>query len=51
MKHGADIDTQTGSGDVPLDFAKRTGNPNSFLRAGTVTVVIFTPHYTVQFSG
>ena len=34
IKHGADMNAQDGSGDVPLDYAKRTGNPNSFLRAG-----------------
>ena len=36
IKHGADIDAQDVGGDVPLDFAKRTGNPNSFHRSGTV---------------
>lgn len=35
IKHGADTDAQTAGGDLPLDFAKRTGNPNSFLKAGT----------------
>lgn len=35
IKHGADIEAQDARGDVPLDFAKHTGNPNSFLRAGT----------------
>jgi len=35
IKHGADIEAQTASGDLPLDFAKRSGNPNSFLKAGT----------------
>ncbi|XP_078346797.1 uncharacterized protein LOC144632055 isoform X2 [Oculina patagonica] len=33
IKHGADIDAQDACGDKPLDFAKHTGNPNSFLRA------------------
>lgn len=33
IKHGADIEAQTASGDLPLDFAKRSGNPNSFLKA------------------
>ena len=28
------MNAQDGSGDVPLDYAKRAGNPNSFLRAG-----------------
>lgn len=36
IKHGADMEAQTAGGDVPLDFAKRSGNPNSFLKAGTV---------------
>ena len=34
IKHGAKLDVQTGSGELPIDFAKRTGNPNSFLKAG-----------------
>lgn len=33
IKHGADLDSQTGRGELPIDFAKRTGNPNSFLKA------------------
>lgn len=34
------MNSQDGSGDVPLDYAKRTGNPNSFLRAGSCCLVI-----------
>lgn len=33
IKHGTDIDAQDARADTPLDFAKHTGNPNSFLRA------------------
>ena len=40
IKHGADTDAQTASGDLPLDFAKRTGNPNSYLKAGTTYPVL-----------
>ena len=39
MKHGADIDAQDVRGDMPLDFAKHTGNPNSFLKAGTSPIL------------
>ena len=40
IKHGAVTDAQTASGDLPLDFAKRTGNPNSYLKAGTTYPVL-----------
>ena len=40
IKHGGDTDAQTATGDLPLDFAKRTGNPNSHLKAGTTYPVL-----------
>ena len=33
------MEAQTAGGDVPLDFAKRSGNPNSFLKAGRCEII------------
>ena len=41
IKHGTDIDAQDARGDTPLDFAKHTGNPNSYLRAGNSLLLAY----------